>query len=200
MPVLAIIQARLGSTRLPQKALAYIGARTLIDHVYEHALLIQRADHVVLAVPAGQGHIHPWATEVPGVAETDVLGRLAAVAEQWPDHETLVRVTGDCPLLNPQIADDVIASFLAHPNLAYVWNVTDGYVDGEDVEVFSREALLRAHREATDAADREHVTPWMRRHYDYLTVRPIRDGRGLKTSVDTFEDLERVRDLYATSR
>ena len=195
MSVLLIIQARLGSQRLPHKSLERIGDRTLIDHVYERALLVQQATHVLLAVPAGDGHMHPWATEVLGVAPNDVLGRFAAIVEQWPEHETLVRVCGDCPLLDPRIVDDAITLYHSYPSIDYIWNVTDGYCDGEDVEVFSRAALMRAHQHTQDAHDREHVTPWIRRHYDYLTMAPRTPGRS-KTSVDTAADLAYVRSLY----
>lgn len=193
MSVLCVIQARLGSTRLPQKSLAWIGDRTLIDHVFERALLIQQVDQIVLAVPAGES-LHAWETQVP-VAEADVLGRFAWVAEQWPEYDTIVRLTGDCPMLSPEIADLVITLY-RDAHAWYAWNVAPGYTDGEDVEVFKREALMRAHREATDPSDREHVTSWIRRNYPVVTLTPA-GPRRRKTSVDTVEDLEYVRRLYA---
>jgi glutamate-1-semialdehyde 2,1-aminomutase len=105
--------------------------------------------------------------------------------------------------LNPRIAERVIDLYLfdqceyAWNQCEYAWNVAPGYVDGEDVEVFSRTALLWAHRVATKSDDREHVTPWMRRHLRMATLQPAEDRSGLKTSVDVLEDLERVRELMA---
>lgn len=195
---LCIIQARLGSTRLPGKALMDLGGSALIDHVIERVLAIPSIDHMVLAVPETDAGLHVWATPVHGVAAEDVLGRFARVAEGWPDHDVIMRVSGDCPLLDPMECERVLQHYLANPSLDYVWNVSPGYVDGEDCEVFSAAMLQRAHREATDPADREHVTPWMRRHGKTATLPPLSDRRHLKTSVDTLEDLERVREMVNT--
>lgn len=199
MPVLGIIQARLGSTRLPRKALMEIGGKPLIQHVVERAVRIRGVDDWVLAVPSGQVQDLCYCRHVtgPDVPEVDVLGRFVAVAQMYPHHETIVRITGDCPLLSPTIAEQVLALYRGS-RAWYAWNVTPGYVDGEDVEVFAREALMRAGREATKPMDREHVTTWIRRHYAVVTLRP--DGRpSHKTSVDTLDDFKRVCALYAKS-
>jgi spore coat polysaccharide biosynthesis protein SpsF (cytidylyltransferase family) len=191
--VLAIIQARLGSTRFPQKALADICGRSLIDHVLDRVEACDAIDHFVLAVPKGDGWMHPWATEFE-CDQNDVLTRFVLASAGWPEHDTLVRITGDCPLWSPAEAERVLALYRSIPGCEYAWNVAPGYVDGEDCEVFSRAALLQAHWHAT-GEDREHVTPWIRRNYPVATAMPISDRGGLKTSVDTPEDLERVRQL-----
>lgn len=200
MPVLGVIQARLGSTRLPRKALMDLGGRPLIARVVERAQQIRGVDDLVLAVPFGDvAALMDYCrhTTGPDVPEQDVLARFAAAVAQYPDHRTIVRITGDCPLLDPAIADAVIALH-RDAHAWYTWNVYPGYCDGEDVEVFQREALLRAHAEATDPADREHVTPWIRRHYPVVTLKPTRPCRR-KTSVDCMEDLSYVRELYAAN-
>jgi spore coat polysaccharide biosynthesis protein SpsF len=207
--VLAIIQARLGSHRFPRKALADLGGKPLLTHVVNRVCRVRGVDDVVLAVPAGdvsrlacavaeQYRVEPLFDYVgarihgPDVPEDDVLLRFVAVAAMYPQHDTILRATGDCPLFNPCEAERVLALYRS-TGCDYAWNVATGYVDGEDCEVFSRKALLEAHWHATDAADREHVTPWIRRNYSIATAMPLSDRRHLKTSVDTISDLERVR-------
>lgn len=193
MSVMAVVQCRLGSSRFPQKALADLCGLRLIDHVVDRVLAIRGIDDVVLAVPEGDGWMHPLATEAIGVPNGDVLGRFALVSAQHPEHDTLLRVTGDCPLFDPREAERVLALYRSIPDCQYAWNVAPGYVDGEDCEVFSRAALLNAHWYATEASDREHVTPFMRRSLGAATAMPLSDRRWLKTSIDTPADLERVR-------
>lgn len=198
---LAIVQARLGSTRLPGKALMPIAGKPLISHVCERVTQIRGVDHVVLAVPALDVHLMPrqsW--HVMGfhrLNERNVLGRFYAVLGVYPACETVVRVTGDCPLFNPEIGSAVLEMYQhcrERFGCAYASNILPGYTDGEDVEVFSadilRSAFLCAHR----AEDQEHVTPWIRRHAKCVTMVPWQLSTG-KTSVDTLEDLERVRAL-----
>ena len=194
---LAVIQARLGSTRLPQKALVDIGGRSLIQRVVAQVRQIRSVDEVVLAVPHGDVVALCYCANVygPKVPEPDVLARFAATAERYPRADTIMRVTGDCPLLDPRECERVLALYRSDPSIEYAWNCAPGYVDGEDCEVFSADALRRAHREATDAFDREHVTPWIRRHVKVATLMPETDRGHLKTSVDTPEDLERVRQM-----
>jgi spore coat polysaccharide biosynthesis protein SpsF (cytidylyltransferase family) len=198
LSVLAIIQCRLGSTRFPQKAMAELAGRPMITHVVERVRQMRGVAEYVLAVPHGQvvalgfcGHV-----QGPDVPENDVLARFVAVASRVPEHDTIMRVTGDCPLWNPREGERVLALYQSIHGCEYAWNVAPGYCDGEDVEVFSRAALLQAHWHAGgEEGDREHVTPWIRRHYPIATAMPLSDRRGLKTSVDTPEDLERVRQM-----
>jgi len=198
---LAIIQARLGSTRLPRKTLMDIGGKPMIQHVVERVQQIRGVDVVVLAVPHGEAAFLPWAPIVvaPAVDEADVLGRFAAIVASHPDADPIMRISGDCPLLSPAICAQVLQLYQQTPGCHYAWNVARGYVDGEDCEVVSREALLCAHAWARGPFDREHVTPWVRRNVDVATLpATLRTGRReppRKTSVDTLEDLERVRQL-----
>ena len=175
-----------------------IGGKPMIQHVVERVYRIRGVDDVVLAVPCDDwrdfvglcGHVSGAA----GVAADDVLGRFVNVAGIYPECDTIVRVTGDCPLLDPEIASNVLQLF-QRSRAWYAWNVYPGYIDGTDVEVFRRECLMRAHVEATDPEDREHVTSFVRRHYPVVTLKPTKPG-GRKTSVDTLEDLEYVRSIY----
>lgn len=187
MSVLAIIQCRLGSTRFPRKVLADLHGKPVIQHVIERAQQILGVDDVIVAPPTIYGYLGH---------ENDVLGRFAHVVMQSPDADVIMRLTGDCPLLEPEVCARVLDLYHATPNCEYAWtNTPDGaWPDGLDCEVFSRSALLWAHREATDPADREHCTPWLRRHVKVASLPPDPKYRGWpKLSIDTPEDLERVR-------
>jgi spore coat polysaccharide biosynthesis protein SpsF (cytidylyltransferase family) len=95
--------------------------------------------------------------------EDDVLGRFALAAEGLTDADYLVRLTGDCPLIDPTLVDEVVST-AAERKLDYVSNTEPPtWPDGLDVEVVARGMLLEAHRVATLRSDREHVTPWVRR-------------------------------------
>ncbi len=208
---IVIIQARLGSSRLPGKSLMDLCGKPLIQHVIERAQQITDIDRITVATPSPfEALTMAKATDVDEVsfwgsshlAEHDVLSRYAQIVAKLEDYDTVVRVTGDCPLLSPRIADQVIALYHSDPHVEYASNVfksdgsaVAGAVDGEDVEVFSAEALAWAHRCASEPFDREHVTSFIRRNVKTATL-PPRDPRfGVKTSVDTIEDVERIRAL-----
>ena len=199
---LAIVQARLGSTRLHGKSLMPIGDKPLIVHVLERAQQIRGIRFTVLAVPPSDILAMPAGWTVmgfDGLPDHDVLGRFAAVLERYPACETVMRITGDCPLLDPAICGSVLDLYF-DANVGYCSNVfeedgsvVEGYQDGTDCEVFSARALRRAHRFATDPVDREHVTPYIRRNNRIATLYPSSREPKIKTSVDTLEDLETVR-------
>jgi spore coat polysaccharide biosynthesis protein SpsF len=202
--ILAVIQARLGSARFPRKVLAEMpDGRLLIQHVVERVRKIKAVDDVVLAVPSGQVVELGYCANVygPDVEESDVLGRFAAVAERWPDADTLLRVTCDCPMLQPDLCDELIKGW-RESGVDYGWIDTSqgDWPDGWDCEVFTRDLLMQAHMQATDAYDREHVTPIMRRMRDvYSLPGPTGDfvegATWPKYSIDEPSDLERVREF-----
>lgn len=200
--VVAIIQARLGSTRLPEKILADVGGKPLIRQVVDRARAIEGIDDWVVAVPheATRLLLQPQLPDVRVFAakqahQDDVLGRFAEVARQFPSHDRVLRLTADCPLLIPALAEDVLAAFADEWD--FVTNASDGYIDGTDAEVFSVEALLLADAEADTAFEREHVTPWMKQNLRATAIKPTVQASWLKTSVDDPDDLERVRLIMA---
>lgn len=198
--VLAIVQARLSSSRFPGKVVTDLDGRPLIRHVVDRVRAIPSVAVVVVATPE---------TDRPMIAQAagpgccvfgyagpinDVLGRFAAVVRQWERYETVMRITADCPLLNPEIAEAVVTLY-RESGCPYAWNKADGYVDGEDVEVFHRHVLLWADQMTEHHYDREHVTPYIRHNFQIATLPAKQDRSGLKTSIDTAEDLERVRQM-----
>lgn len=201
MRVVAIVQSRLGSSRLPGKALMALAGRPMLDHVLERAKAINGIDEVILATTytdrdsalislAEARGLRTWTG-----SEWDVLGRVRDAAS-WAGADIVMRLTGDCPLLCPLAAARVLDLFRAMAPGGYAWNDTarSGYPDGMDVEVFSRALLEVAADRALEKADREHVTPYIRRITNQTaTVRPAIDLTRLKLSVDRAEDLDRVR-------
>lgn len=212
--IVAIIQARMKSTRLPGKALKDIDGRPMILHVIERALAIRGVDRVALNVPLDDmSHfdnliLRPRLS-VHGVQnqEQDVLGSFLTVAER-EEADVIVRVTGDCPLLCPTIAGNVVELYkkMARGNLQneliYCANDTlkSGYPDGTDVEVFSMLALRNAARYTCESMARQHVTTYIRQTYpNYGVMSPLGwwpEVAPLKLSVDEEKDLEFVRRIY----
>lgn len=194
-----VVQARMGSARLPGKSLRPLQGRPLIAHVIERARAVAGVDEVVVAtslkerdtllaqVCAGLG-----VTVVRG-SEFDVLARVH-LAARMTGADVVVRVTGDCPLLATDVASDVVSAYGSAVHAVYFWNDTarSGFPDGTDVEVFPIEALREADRRATTPTDREHVTPWIRRNYQNWMHRSPIDWSRLKLSVDSEDDYARV--------
>lgn len=200
MKTVCIVQARVGSTRLPGKVLKDIGGHPVLEHVLARCSLIPNVDETVLAVP---DEMESDALESVADAfemltirgpEHDVLKRYA-IAAQITKADVICRITGDCPLFSPTVAQLVIEPVRAG-EADYSSNVHPrSYEKGFDVEAFTSWALKIADRDATKAEDREHVTPYI---YDNPVFRvhnvesPVKCDTELNWSVDTQEDLDHV--------
>jgi spore coat polysaccharide biosynthesis protein SpsF (cytidylyltransferase family) len=202
--VVAIVQARYGSSRLPGKTVADICGKTLLEHVFERARACQRVDEVVLATttePADRQLIALAASL--GIATyagstNDVLDRYYQAARRFC-ASTIVRITADDPFKDPEVVDRVIAAFQAEP-LDYASNtIRPTFPEGLDVEVFSFEALETAWKGATKRSDREHVTPFLWRQperFRLLNVTLDRDLSYLRWTIDYEPDLRFARTVY----
>ena len=202
--VVAIVQARMGSARLPGKSLQPIAGRPLLAHVLLRARTIVGVDAVVLATSVNdRDKPLTWVADDLGIlsvtgSEHDVLGRFADAAMRHR-ADVIMRITGDCPLLAPDVCQRVLACYRSDPFVRYVSNDTTstGYPDGTDCEVFSASVLREANLAAHDDGEREHVTPFMRTHCASREVlSDVGDWRHLKLSVDCQEDLEYVRRIF----
>ena len=167
MTVAIIVQARFGSSRLPGKVLLPLGAGTVLAEVLRRCRAVPGVDVVCCAVPHGQlddavAEIAADAgAEVSRGSETDVLDRYWQAARQL-GADLVMRVTSDCPLIDPALCGQVLA--LVGPGVDYASNnMPPGFPHGLDCEAFPAQALAEAAAKATDAGDREHVTPWLRR-------------------------------------
>ena len=202
MRVVAIVQGRLGSSRLPRKVLEDLVGKPMIVRVLERAAAIRGVDLIVAAIPLGDWELGAAVADAGFLcyygAGDDVLARYARLATML-QAEIVVRITGDCPLLAPDVSRAVLKEFL-YGGFNYLSNVGPG-TDGLDTEVFSTVALLWANATgARDNYDREHVTPAIRRAADEAGRAGVlavpRGGCPIKLSVDTQEELDRVRFIY----
>ena len=202
--VVAIIQARMGSTRLPGKSLAVVAGRPLLATMLERVGTARALDDVWVATtddPRDDPIVELAAAAGAGVfrgSEHDVLSRYAgaAVAAQ---ADVVVRLTSDCPLLDPAVIDRVVGELDDHDLATNAPPAGRTYPDGMDVEALTRAALDRADREATATPDREHVTRFLHQGgFDVRVVGLERDLGDVRITVDTAEDLAVVRGLLET--
>jgi glutamate-1-semialdehyde 2,1-aminomutase len=167
MLTLAIIQARMGSTRLPGKVLKPFGDTTVIRYMLERVEQSELIDLIVVATSTNQennfllDHLADYGTYRGD--ENNVLSRFHEVAQRYqPDF--IVRLTADCPFIDPQLIDEIIQQTI-NADADYGSNVNPAtYPDGLDVEVFTYQALETAATQATNLYDLEHVTPYIRQH------------------------------------
>jgi spore coat polysaccharide biosynthesis protein SpsF len=206
----AIIQARMGSSRLPGKVLAPVEGNSVLGHTVERTRAINGVDEVVVATTVA-GSDDPVVGEAArlGVActrgsEDDVLSRYVAAAETH-GADVVVRITSDCPLLDPAVAARVVGTLHARLGAGeavdYASNTLQRhYPRGLDTEAFTANALRRAHAMAHAAREREHVTLYMYEHPAEFALVPVRcgaDHSGHRWTVDTEADLRLVREVYA---
>ncbi len=203
--IAGIIQARMSSTRLPNKTLMDIGGKPLLWHLLERVKRSNYIDQIVIATtwnPRDRQIIEfakKYGLKVFQGKEHDVLDRFYQVAKTIK-ADTIVRVTPDSPFLCPKVVDKVIREYL-NGSCDYATNtMVYTYPDGYDVEVFSFEALQKAWRECKDPVGREHVTPYIRNSGRFKIVNTVNetpvDPREYKWSVDTKEDLKFAREVY----
>ena len=201
--VLCLIQARLGSTRFPGKVLSLIDGVPMVQHVANRARQIPGVDQVIIITPNGARWpgVHAALWGWPDLDEDDVLGRYARAALEFaPPGGLIMRLTADCPAIDPHVCGRVLHRLASTPNLDYAsndWHVS-GYPSGLDCEVFTDDILFRADCLADDPADREHVTPWMKRYGRTGLIRNPDPWTGPENlSVDTPADLEIVKAYLA---
>lgn len=212
------IQARSTSNRLPGKSLEMIDGKPLIQHVIDActkaAYYINNFSHrtktiakVALLVPEGDelARIFRHRCHILEGREHDVLSRYMTLALEW-DADYVVRITGDCPLIPPYLISKHIKIALVN-GYDYLSNVDEGHrnsVDGYDCEVIKRKLLDWVDENAKEPSDLEHVTTLIRRHPPAWAkmghVFGFMDLSNMKLSVDTTEDLERVRAHYQVTK
>ncbi len=207
-PVVAIIQARMGSSRLPGKSMAEIEGQPMLWHVVQRVKRAGLVDRVMVATSTNTADdAIADMCKLNGIpcyrgSENDVLDRFysAARAEK---AACVVRITADCPLIDPEVIDRVVLRF-QRGDLDYASNaMVRSYPDGLDTEVFSFSALEKAWHEATKTSEREHVTPYLRSE-KFRTANVEIDSTSLyqhyRWTVDELQDLEFIRAVYRAMR
>ena len=164
--ITVLIQARTGSSRLPRKVLAEIENKKLIWHVINRVKHIKSVEQIALITTTNKDdQILLDIAEENGILgfagdEFDVLNRHFQCAKKI-NADPIIRITSDCPLIDPYIVEDMLTIFLKN-DYDYVSNVTPPtFPDGLDTEIFSFNTLEKAVHEAKLASEREHVTPYI---------------------------------------
>lgn len=204
MKVVAIVQARMGSTRLPGKVLKHLGGKSVLARVVERVRVATLVNEVVVATST-QPADDAIAEECERLsvacfrgAEADVLDRYYRAAKKF-SADAVVRITADCPLIDPELIDDAVRTFLEQkPD--YVTNgLVPTYPVGLDVEVFTSAALDAVWATAKETYERAHVTAYIYEHADLFKIASLRaeaDCSRYRWTLDTPADLELIRAIY----
>jgi spore coat polysaccharide biosynthesis protein SpsF len=200
----AIVQARLGSSRLPGKVLLPLAGKPVLFHVVDRLRRVADLAEVVVATTDQPGdeplRAYLQNENIPFFAgnETDVLDRYYRAAQEFRAGP-VVRVTSDCPLIDPEIVQRAISLYArSEGRLQYV-GFDPSFPDGLDVEVFAFDALETAWREAKLPSEREHVTPFIHQHPDRFPQDKIRHTEDLSAqrwTVDEPRDYELVKRVF----
>jgi spore coat polysaccharide biosynthesis protein SpsF (cytidylyltransferase family) len=204
MSVIAIIQARMGSTRLPGKVLLKLEDKTVLEHVFNRVRSGKSVDDVVVATTIARDDLQivglcaNLGVSVYCGSENDVLDRYYQAARLFQaDH--IVRISSDCPVIDPKVIEDVITLHLKK-DADYTSNtLKETYPDGQDVEVFTFASLRTAWKNAKISSEREHVTPYIRNHPDlfkHVSLEYKEDLSQKRWTLDNAEDLEFLKLVY----
>jgi spore coat polysaccharide biosynthesis protein SpsF len=207
MKVVAIIQARMSSTRLPGKVLLDLAGEPMLARVVERTRRAERVDETVVATStdASDDPIESFCQDrgyscFRGSLH-DVLDRYYQAAKQY-QADVIVRITADCPLIDADVVDQVVGEFMERqPSVHYATNCLPErtFPRGLDTEAIRFDALARAWFEDNDPARREHVTPYIYHHPGLFCIHGVTLGDDCSShrwTVDTPEDLALVRELY----
>ena len=207
MMILAVLQARMSSSRLPGKVMKPILGQPMIGRQLERLRRAETLDRLLVATSLDDSD-DPLADYCDGLGVkvfrgslSDVLGRFQGAALMCGGVQHVVRLTADCTLAEPGVIDACVRLHLA-TGADYTSNTIErSYPDGLDVEVMRAEALADAAREADDPYEREHVTPFLYRRPERYRIAQLRQTRNLsdlRWTVDTAEDFAFIESVFAT--
>lgn len=200
--ILCIVQARVSSSRLPGKVLKPILGKPMILHELERLRHSKRIDKIVLATSREKSDdelakiVAASGVEVYRGSLEDVLDRYYQCAKRYqPEH--VVRITGDCPVIDWRIVDMVIETHLKGKNDYTI--TAEQFPDGLDTEIFRFSTLERARKEAMLPSEREHVTPYIRNHTEFFKLGQVDFKQGfdsMRWTVDEPQDFEFIKQVY----
>ncbi|MXO76675.1 acylneuraminate cytidylyltransferase [Paenibacillus sp. OT2-17] len=204
MNIVAIIQARMGSTRLPGKVDLNLLGVTVLERVVERIKKVKQINKIVVAttdLTADETIVnlaHKAEVEVYRGSESDVLKRYYEAAVTY-NADVIIRITSDCPVIDPVIIDELIKNYIMG-SYDYVSNTIErSYPRGLDAEVFSFASLEKAHLEAKSTEQREHVTPYIYQNPDQFSLLSVtypKDYSNYRWTLDTIEDWELIQQIY----
>jgi glutamate-1-semialdehyde 2,1-aminomutase len=201
--VVAVVQARMGSTRLPNKVMKSISGVPMIELLLTRLAKSQEIDQIVVATsidPRNQTlakHVSRLGFACERGSENDVLARYVQAAEKY-SADVVVRITGDCPLVDPHLVDACVRQF-KEAGVDYLSNADPPtFPDGLDVEVVRFSALYKADQESSKSFDKEHVTPYVRRagFFSTAVLQNDEDLSELRWTVDDPEDFAVITNVF----
>ena len=205
MSVNAIIQARCGSTRFPNKVFALIDGKPLLWHVVNRLQYATKIDDIIVATTISEkdDKIEEWCKDncihfFRG-SEENVLNRYYCASEAYPS-EYVVRITADDPFKEPKVIDAVIKKLVEEGYDHVTNNLPPSFPEGLDCEAFKKSALDRSEKEAETAFEREHVTQYIYHHPEIFKIGNVSNGENLsylRWTVDKAVDFEMVKAVYA---
>lgn len=200
---LLIIQARMGSSRMSGKVLKELCGKPMLQHIVERTMKSKNVDHVMVATTVAKADqrvaefCHAISVDCFRGDENDVLDRYYQAAQKY-HPENVVRITADCPLIDPMVIDEVIDVHI-RGDYDYTSNtLVETYPDGLDTEVFKFFALQEAWEKAVLSSEREHVTPYIKfkgdfKRFSVMLEESLADKRW---TVDVEEDFKMIEQIY----
>lgn len=211
MKISVIIQARIGSTRLPSKVLMKLEDKTILEHIVNRVKLSKYVNDIIIAttVNTEDEKIVKLAEKINVKyfrgSEEDVLGRYYHAAKQF-ESEIVVRITSDCPLVDYEILDKMLIVFIEKynkGNIDFLSNtdvVEATFPRGFDIEIFTFKALEKTFLEANKKYQREHVTPYIYENPDKFKLHGFANdvnNSNYRLTVDTIEDFNVIKFIYS---
>jgi len=199
--IVAVIQARMGSSRLPNKVMKKVDGKPLIGYLIERLSLSKRIDEIVLATSTNHEndilveYVESLGINVFRGSENDVLSRFQDVVKQY-NATDIVRITGDSPLLDPEICDNLIEYYLDN-KVQYAF-LSERFCEGVDCEVVSANTLLKLNDYTLKSSHHEHVTLYIYQHpelFNFSFLENSNDDAKYRFTVDNQEDLFVVTQL-----
>jgi spore coat polysaccharide biosynthesis protein SpsF len=205
--IVAVIQARMGSKRLPKKALKKINGKTLIEWVKYRLSFSKEIDQIVLSTADNRAN-DPLAKLARAIglgyyrgSENDLVSRIYETAKKFK-ADAIVRITGDCPLVDPALVDKMIKIYRKKsPNMDYVSNVLPPtFPDGSDIEIISTKTLKRLDREVKNPLYREWITTTIMENPKKFKIYTLKNGKNLsflRLTVDYPEDFKLAKIIFS---
>jgi spore coat polysaccharide biosynthesis protein SpsF len=197
--ITAIIQARMGSSRLPNKVMKEVLGKPLIDYLLERVSIAEKIDRIILATTTKKEddnlakHVAYLGYDVFRGSEDDVLSRYYNAFYKFKDEfeksNGIVRITGDCPLIDPHLIDEVIKAY-QEKDMEYV-SLSPRFAEGLDVEIFSETLLSQAFNEAKLPSEREHVALFFHNNkslFNMYRIQNSSDDSNYRITVDEEND------------
>lgn len=203
MKIVAIIQARVDSIRLPNKVMKLVNETPIIELLIKRLNKSKQINKIIVATSEKQtnkkllNYVKKLGFSCDTGDEDDVLARYFHISKKH-NADVIVRITGDCPLIDASLVDKIIEKF-KEKKIDYVSNtILPTYPDGLDTEVFTFSSLERAYNETHTKHDREHVTPYLKKSnfFNKYNFKNNEDFSHLRLTVDNAEDLKTIKKIF----